>query len=230
MIAAPRQTVGWRRRIAAAFTQRLALKAAAGLLAVAMWFVVAAREPTEDVAFVRFAPQLDSALVLRDPAPPIRALVMGRPNEILKLVNTPLVIRRPITSDAPDTLVLPLRTSDVEVPDGVEVIVRDVQPHSLMLRFEPVASRRVPVRSAIMVRAPAGTATLPVRLDPDSVTVRGPRRAVALLRFVLTVADSIPLDTLPHLVDLDTAGLGVLVRPAQVKALFGRGPGAERIP
>lgn len=207
----------------AAFTEHLALKASALLLTIALWFAVAAREPTEDVASVRFAPQLDSALVLRDPAPMIRALVIGRPSEILKLANNPLVIRRSIASDAPDTLVLSLRTSDVEVPEGIEVIVRDVQPSSIPLRFESTVSRLVPVRSALLVRAPSGTVSVPVRLQPDSVTVLGPRRAIARLRFVSTMPDSVVLDTLAHLVDLDTAGLGVTVRPPQVKAIFLRG-------
>ena len=224
MIPTPRPPVGWRRRIASAFTEHLSLKAAAVFLAIATWFVVAAREPMEDVASVRFVPEMDSAVVLRDPPPPIRAQVLGRPNELLKLAQTPLVIRRQITSEVPDTLVLSLRTSDVEVPDGVEVIVRDVFPHSLTLHFETTASRRVPVQSAVLVRAPAGTREVPVRLDPDSVTVRGPRRIITRLRFVRTRRDSISLDTLPHLVELDTVGLGVAVRPTQVTLTFLRPP------
>jgi hypothetical protein len=215
-----RQSLGWRRQVTAAFTEHLALKASAVLVAVVLWFVVAAREPTDEVVSVRFSPQLDTALVLRDPPPIIRAFVIGRPNEILKLSTAPLVIRRPIASDAPDTLVLSLRTSDVEVPEGVEVIVRDVQPRTLTLRFEAIASRQVTVRSALLVRSPPGTTAIRVRFDPESVVVRGPRRTVARLRAVSTMADSITLDTLPHLVDLDTAGLGVVVRPPQVKASF----------
>lgn len=216
-----RHSTGWRHRVKAAFTERLALKASSVLLAVVLWFAVAAREPDEVWARVRFTPQVDSALVLRDTTL-IRALVVGRASEILKLSNTPLVIRRAITSDDPDTIVLDLRTSDVEVPEGVEVIVRDVQPRSLTLRFESTVSRLVPVRSSIIVSAPAGTRSVSVHLDPESVTVSGPRRAVARLRSVATVADSVTLDTLPHLVDLDTAGLGVSVRPPQVKAIFRR--------
>ena len=215
-------------RVKAALTERIGLKASAVALAIALWFVVGAREPTEDVAAVRFAPQLDSALVLRDPAPPIRALVVGRPSEILKLANTPLAIRRPIANDVPDTVVVDLRPSDVEVPEGVSVIVRDVQPHSVTLHFEPTTTRRVAVQSAVIV-AGAGASTV-VRLDPESVTVLGPRRAVAQLRVVRTIVATLPIDTLPHLIDLDTAGLGglgVSVRPIQVKALFNhprRGP------
>ena len=206
-------------RLRTAFTERLGLKASAVALTIALWFIVGAREPTEDVAPVRFAPLLDSALVLRDPAPPIRALVVGRPSEILKLANTPLVIRRPIANDAPDTVVVDLRPADVEVPEGLSVIVRDVQPHSVTLHFESTTSRRVAVQSAIFV--PGASPDTRVRFDPESVTILGPRRAVGQLHAVRTVFDTVALDTVPHLVDLDTTALvrlGVGVRPVQVKA------------
>jgi hypothetical protein len=202
------------------------LKASALLVTIALWFVVGAREPTEELVSVRFEPQLDTTLVLRDQAPVIRALVIGRPSEILKLSNSPLVIRRAVASDGPDTLVLALRTSDVEVPEGAEVIVRDVQPRSLVLRFESISSRQLPVRSALVIRSPDSSARVaPMKLDPDSVTVRGPRAIVSRLQFIPTVAESIAVsDTFPHLVDLDTAHLGVLVRPPQVKATIVRAP------
>lgn len=223
MIRVPRPSIPWRRRLVAAFTDRLALKASAVLLAIVLWFVVGAREPREEYAPVQFAPRLDSTLVLRDPPPPIRAHVMGRPSEILKLATEPLVIRRLIAGDAPDTLALTLRPGDVEVPPGADVIVREVYPQSLTLHFEPRSSRRVPVRSSIMARVqPELSGEIAVQLEPDTVTVLGPRRAVAGIDFVRTVVDSILVDTLPHLVDLDTAGLGATVRPTQVKARFVR--------
>jgi hypothetical protein len=216
-----RSAVSWQRQLTSAFTRNLPLKASAVFVAVVLWIVVGAREPIEEVTSVRFAPQLDSTMVLRDP-PLIRAHVFGRASEILKLSNTPLTIRRQISNDAPDTLVVPLRTTDIEIPDGVEVIVHDVQPTSVTLRFEHMRSRVVPVRSAIRMQMPPGAAPVAVRFEPDVVTARGPRAAVARLRYVPTLPDSIALDTLPHLVDLDTAGLGVVVRPAQVKAIFVR--------
>lgn len=217
-----RPSVPWRRRLTGAFTENLPLKASALLLTIVMWFLVSAREPIEQVVGVRFIPELDSNLVLRDPSPMVRAVVIGAPNEILKLADTPLSIRRQIASDAPDTLAVSLRPADVSVPEGVEVIVRDVQPHTLTLRFESTASRRVPVRSAIVVRAAAGR--IPVHIDPESVTVLGPRRLVLGISRVSTVVDTLTIDTLPHLVDLDTAGLGVTVRPRQVKVSFLRTP------
>jgi hypothetical protein len=217
-----RRTISWRQHFRAAFTQNLTLKAIAVLVAVMLWFLVDTREPKEDLVRVRFEPQLDTSLVLRDPAPLVIAKVFGSATELQKLTNTPLVIRKAIAGDAPDTLVLELRTSDVVVPEGVEVIVREVDPRFLTLRFESTVSRMVPVRSAIIVRAAAGITNVPVRLDPESVTVRGPRRMVARLTAITTARDSVTIDTLPHLIDLDTTGLGVSVRPPQVKAVFGR--------
>lgn len=223
MIRVPRPRIPARRRVAAAFTERLALKASALLLSLVLWFVVAAREPRGEYAPVRFTPRLDSTLALRDPTPAIRAHVLGRPSEILKLGTSPLVIGRQIAGDAPDTLVLTLRPSDVEVPEGVDVIVREVFPQAVTLRFESRASKRVPVRSAIMARIPPEMfPRIAVQLEPDTVTVLGPRRTVAQIAFVRTMADSVVADTLPHLVDIDTAGLGVTVRPSQIKARFVR--------
>jgi hypothetical protein len=83
------------------------------------------------------------------------------------------------------------------------------------------------VHSSILARFPAGAPEgirIGVRFEPDSVSVLGPRRAVAQIASVRTVVDSIMADTLPHLIDLDTAGLGVTVRPFQVKARFVRLP------
>lgn len=224
MIPTPRRPrLNWRQYVAGSFTKNLPLKASAVFLAIIIWVLVGAREPVEEVTSVRFAPVLDSSLALRDPTPVIRALVIGRASEILKLSNTPLTIRRPITADSPDTLIVPLRTSDVEVPEGVEVIVRDVQPASLTLRFERITSRVVPVRPALRALGVPPNVGIGMQLDPAFVTVRGPRAAVSRLRFVPTVVDSFALDTVPHLVDLDTSGLGnVQVRPLQVKAMFTR--------
>lgn len=221
--ARPPSAQRWQQRVTGWFTKNLPLKVTSVFVAVVLWILVGAREPVEDVTSVRFAPQLDSTMALRD-LPVIRAHVIGRASEIMKLSSTPLTIRRPIANDAPDTLVLPLRTSDVEVPEGVEVIVRDVQPRELTLRFEHMTSRSVPVRSAIRTLGLPPPPGIAIRLEPAFVTVRGPRGAVARVRFVSTVPDSIAVDTLPHLVDIDTTGLGVVVQPMQVKALFIRPP------
>jgi YbbR domain-containing protein len=217
---APRAVPTWRRRLAESFTQRLALKATAVLLAVVLWFIVTAKEPNQDLVDVQFSPQLDSSLVLKDPPPTIHALVVGTPQELLKLFAHPLVIKRQIAANSPDTVVVDLSTSDVELPAGVDAIVRGVEPKSVTLRFESTSSRVVPVRSAVQVVSDTLHPSPPVsvRLDPERVEVSGPRQRVLNLEYVATVRVAIPAtDSLPHLVDIDTTRLGLRVKPSQVK-------------
>src|SRR3954451_8803549 len=148
---AARVVATWRRRLAEAVMQRLALKGTALLLAVVLWFIVTAKEPNQDLVEVQFAPQLDSSLVLKDPPPTIHALVVGTPQELLKLFAHPLVIKRQIAANSPDTVVVDLSTSDVELPAGVDAIVRAVHPRSGTLGSESTSSRVVAVWSAVQV-------------------------------------------------------------------------------
>jgi len=204
------------------FTDRLPLKGAAVLLAIVLWFVVNAKEPQVELVPVRFTPVLDSSLALRDPLPQVQALVAGSPTELIKLTANEPTIRRQITSDAPDTVVIDLRPDDVTLPEGVDAVVREIRPQSLTLRFETTWTRKAPVHSAIEVSDNMGT-PLMTRFDPESVQVTGPRRLVLRIPSVRTVKTIIPFpDSLPHLVDIDTTGFGagVRVRPSQVKVLI----------
>src|SRR5256885_7956025 len=192
--SAPRAVPNWRRGLAEAFTQRLALKGTALLLAIVLWFIVTAKEPNQDLVEVQFAPQLDSSLVLKDPPPPIHALVVGTPQELLKLFAHPLVIKRQIAANSPDTVVVDLSTSDVELPAGVDAIVRGVEPRSVTLRFESTSSRVVPVHSAVQVVADSLHPSPPVavRLDPERVEVSGPRQGGLGVPYVGTAGVAIP--------------------------------------
>jgi YbbR domain-containing protein len=221
----------WKRRLTEAFTRRLALKGTAFALAIVLWLIATAKEPTENVVPVRFEPALDSTLALRDPPPAISALVAGRGEDLLKLYSTPLVFRRAIATGVPDTLVVDLSPRDIEVPSELEghIIVRDVQPRSLMLRFEVTSTRMVPVRSQLLVAASDGA--YGVQFEPDSVEVSGPRQVVARIDHVWTVRTTIPADdSLPHLVDIDTTRLQARVRPKQVKARLILNPDLARLP
>jgi YbbR domain-containing protein len=215
------------RRLRAAFTVRLGLKATAVFIAVVLWFVINAKEPQLQLVPVRFTPVLDSSLVLRDPVPPLQAIVAGSPKELIKLTSNVPRIHRQITADSPDTLVIDLRPDDVTLPDGVDAVVRDVQPRSVTLRFESMSSRKVPVRSAVDVATVGNPGPVVLRFDPESVQVTGPRHILASISSVRTVRTIISFpDSLPHLIDIDTVGLNpaVRVRPAQVKAQLSLAP------
>ena len=215
------------RRLRAAFSVHLGLKATAVFIAVVLWFVINAKGPQLQLVPVRFTPVLDSSLVLRDPPPPLQAIVAGSPKELIKLTSNLPRIHRQITADSPDTLVIDLRPDDVTLPDGVDAVVRDVQPRSVTLRFESMWSRKVPVRSVVDVTAPGYSGPVGLHFDPESVQVTGPRHIVMGVASVRTVRTTISFpDSLPHLIDIDTAGLNpaIHVRPAQVKAQLSTAP------
>ncbi|HEX8941602.1 MAG TPA: hypothetical protein VF785_00610 [Gemmatimonadaceae bacterium] len=218
--SALRPQSAWQRRLRAAFSVHLGLKATAVFISVVLWFVINAKEPQLQLVPVRFTPVLDSSLVLRDPVPQLQAIVAGSPKELIKLTSNVPRIHRQITADSPDTLVIDLRPDDVTLPDGVDAVVRDVQPRSVTLRFESMWSRKVPVRSSIDVATVGYPGPVTLRFDPESVQVTGPRHIVMGVASVHTVKTTISFpDSLPHLVDIDTAGLNpaIHVRPAQVK-------------
>jgi hypothetical protein len=221
-VASSRPAGSLQRRIVAAFTEQLGLKGMAILVALVLWFVVNAKEPQSELVPVRFSPVLDSSLVLRDPLPELQAIVAGSPKELIKLTSNPPSIRRPVGADAPDTVVMDLRPDDVTLPPGVEAIVRDVQPRSITLRFETTANRKVPIVSALSVSVVGATGPISTRFDPESVLVSGPRLRVAQIKSVQTIRAVISFpDSVPHLVDVDTTGLGSLrVKPSQVKVLL----------
>ena len=215
----------WRRTVQAALTDRLGLKATAFMIAVLLWLIVSARQPTQAYVDVRVSPTLDSSLALLDPPTRLQALVAGRSVDIVKLLVDPPVVYRKIDGDAPDTLRLDVAPGDVRVPPELadDVRILDVQPRQLVLRFGTRATRHVPVvsngrileRSATKIQVPDS-----VQYDPATVRITGPRRLVRRLGSVhpysLTVARG---DTTPHVADLDTSGLGVQVLPARVNVI-----------
>jgi hypothetical protein len=217
----------WRRRLRDITTERLGLKAIALVLALLLWIVVSLRQPTEGYVRVRVTPVLDSSLVLIGAAPQVQALVSGRAADLVKLYSMPLVLRRTVSSDAPDTLMLDVTPADVHVPAELSEVVHvlDVQPRAVMLRFESSVTRRVPVRNdgyvverADSVASTDATLSQDLVFDPTWVRVTGPRRVVRQLRGIHPNSLSIAWgDTLPHVADLDTAGIGVRVEPTQVK-------------
>ena len=204
-------------------TKRLGLKATALTLAVLLWVIASARQPTQGYVRVQVVPALDSSLVLLDPPSSLEALVAGRAVDIVKLYAEPPSVHRRIDGDVPDTLVLDVTPADVRLaPEFAnDVRILDVQPRSVTLRFGTRAARRVPVMSAgrILVRdSVSASPASHVDFDPPTVLITGPRRAVrrigAVHPFSLSIAHG---DTIRHVADLDTTGLGVRVVPSQVK-------------
>lgn len=211
--------IPWQRRLRSAFTEHLPLKLVAIFFAFVIWLVVSGERPTEMVVPVRVEIGVDTLVTLRGRTPEVRALVVGRGRDLMKLWDTPPTISQRLGSDVPDSLAIMLEVNNVELPPGVAGIVRDVQPRSLRLHFDVQTKRFVPVRSALRIRADSGfRLTGPVQLEPIRVQLIGERRTVRSIDTVATTAiDLVVRDTTPMTVALDTAGLGVRVNPPFVR-------------
>ncbi len=119
-----------------ALTERIGLKVTALMLAVMLWVIVSARQPTEGFVDVRVIPVLDKSLVLVDSPTAVRAQVYGRAVDIVKLYTAPPVLRLVVHSTSADSLVRDISPADVRLSAqvGSDVHVLDVQPRSIMLR------------------------------------------------------------------------------------------------
>ena len=215
----PRPRTTLQRRILSAATTRLPFKFAALALAVVLWTIVSIEEPTEEVVSVTLEPvPTDSGIIVRRPLPPVQAFVIGRSRDLFRLVAQPPVIRMPINSEAPETLTVRLTPEMVDLPFEINARVREVAPASVQLTLDVLAERLVPVASALAIEHDTGMAiTGRIRFAPESVQIAGPRSVVEQLDSVFTRRMVLRVtDTLPQLVALDTARLGVTVRPARV--------------
>jgi hypothetical protein len=124
-----------------------------------------------------------------------------------------------VAADVPDTLTIELRPSDVDLPPGVEAVVRDVRPRQVTLHFAARVARTLPVRSELRFVPVSGVRIVGApRLEPDSVRVTGDRRAVGRLTDVATIAADISVtESGSVVVPLDTSDLEVRVRPGRVR-------------
>jgi hypothetical protein len=223
-------TASLERWLKAALTERLGYKAAALFFAIVLWLVVSAEEPSEQVVPVRLEASFDTGRTLTSARPEIRALVAGRARDLIKLYDQPPVVRRMVTDDAPDSVAVDLRPADVYIPPDVDAVVRDVQPRSVVLVFDVMASRRVPVasRAKVTVFDSAGTGTTTsalTRVVPDSVTITGPRRVVNAVPFVRTVDKTFTValhGTADFVIPIDVKQLpaGVRVQPSEVRPVL----------
>ena len=177
-----------------------------------LWFVVNAKEPQIELVPVRFTPRARQLARAARPVPQLQAIVAGSPKQLIKLSSNPPV--DPPADHAPirrTRVVLDLRPDDVTLPDGVDAVVRDVQPRSVTLRFESTWTRKVPRALGDRRRDDAATADRSRRGSiPTSVASHGtaPSRAADRVG-ARRCGPTIPFpDSLPHLVDIDTTGFG----------------------
>lgn len=103
--------------------------------ACALWLIVSAEEPAAGWVPVKISLSLDSAIKVRTPIAPVRAFVVGRRRDLLRLVQSPPVLQRAVTDDSRDSVRFELREADIDLPTGSEAHVSDLRPRLLTVQL-----------------------------------------------------------------------------------------------
>jgi hypothetical protein len=232
--AVRQQRITLQRRLRAAATERLPLKAAALFFALILWVIVSAQEEVDATVEVPVMPVVtDTGVAVRRPYPTVNVLLTGPWRDLWRPPAMP-AIRRAVGPDAPSALAVRLSESDVDLPRDLRgrVRVRDVQPRVVTFRVTVTESRTVPVSSRVFVQLDDGlTLVGRPRLRPESVRVTGTRDQLARVDSIATARRSVLVrDGRGITVPLDTAGLDVRVEPAAVQLFVPLGRDTVSLP
>lgn len=213
------------------------LKLSAFGLALFLWAVVQA-EPTEReiLSSVPVRVQVGDLgwTLAGDPEPgEVQVRFAGPARQIVELNREGASVRVPVATVTSADTVVALRRDWVVLEGGTGLVVQDIVPGSVRLRFEE--SRQVALPLSVRTRGtlPAGLAlAAPIGLTPAVVRVRGPARVVEAL-------DSVPLLPLDLAsvsasgmveVPVDTAGLeGLTLTPVRAQLGLRVEAAAERL-
>lgn len=164
--------MNWRRTL----FDNLGFKLAALVVVSMLWISVTADERQAQPVATRVSVQMrDTSWVLVDPPEEVSTTFQGRNRELLGLLMEKPVVVVEIDSVTGDVMRVPLQVDRVRYDRELGVIPSFVTPPAIDLHFERRGTTRVPVTVDIQARPAAGyTVMMPMEVDPESVTVRGP--------------------------------------------------------
>jgi len=166
--------------------RHLGLKALAVAVALGLWFTVAGEETVERTLHipleVRNPPE---RLELVDSPPDtVYVRVRGRSDVLGHLAQGDVMAVLDLSSARPGRRFFNVTRSQVRAPFGVEVL--EVASGTVSLRFEPSATREVPVVPSTEGEPAAGYLAGKPTVVPSSVEVTGPESAIQRVREVTT--------------------------------------------
>lgn len=212
-------------RLRAAAVKNWPIKVTALVLSAVLWAAVAAEEPTTRLVPVDLSIDAPPGRTITGPLPAVQAIYSGAARELIKLVNSPPVIRKAV----PDTLSgneyrVELSVEDLLIGGDVDAHPQAVQPRILVISLNDVTRKSVRVAPRVRIVPDAGYALVGgIAVVPSRVTVLGPESAVQSISSVPTVWLELRRVTSPvrRMVRLDTTVLGgtrVIPREVEISA------------
>src|SRR5690606_6873689 len=165
-------------------------------------------------------------ILAAEPTPPTATVVFSGPiGEVVRLaVARPRVVV-PVDEVTDSVEVRQLRTGWVQLDgDLTRTRIEDVRPGAVLLTFERLTTRLVPVTVRTRGGLPPGLDfAAPIRVEPPAIRVSGPRQEIEAIDSVVTTP--VELDGLRGSVvigaAIDTAGLrGVILSPSEVDIII----------
>jgi YbbR domain-containing protein len=216
-----------------------ALKLTALALAFLLWTTVRADAPgqwaADDIA-IRVVNN-DADWVLTEAPTPrgVRVVFRGPYRELLRVFasDRPDIIV-PVDEVNDSSEVHVLRPNWIRMPTGTpNVAIVDIQPSTVRLEFDRVATRLLPVAAPLRGDLPSGFQLLgPPELDPNVVRASGAGRNLARIDTLrlpaIDLRERRGIDTLE--MTIDTAGTGLIISPRTIRVIVPVRPVLEENP
>jgi hypothetical protein len=202
-------------------TRNWPIKLAALALSLMLYVAVQLRQPVTDNFEIALNVELPPGRILHQKLPKVWAQIAGEGSQVLKLRS----LRGEITRQVPDTLsasrwVIRLEPSDVVLPKGAVVQVREIRPREITLTLDSVARKSVRIVPLVTV-VPDSNQVLHggISISPTVARLVGPDKNLASIESVTTVPTEIAnvSGAFSRGVPIDTTALGIVrISPKQV--------------
>jgi YbbR domain-containing protein len=159
-------------------TSNLALKASSLLLALLLWFAIAAEKTSEMGISVPVELQnLPRDLELTgDPVNVVEVRLRASPGIIQRLGPGEVAARLDLQGASEGERIVHLTSEAIRVPFGIKVV--KISPAIITLNFERTVQKLVPVRPRVLGRPARGYEIAELVSDPAEVRIAGPKSRV----------------------------------------------------
>lgn len=202
-------------------TRNWPIKLAALALSLMLYVAVQLQQPVTDNFEIALNVELPPGRILHQKLPKIWAQIAGEGSQVLKLRS----LRGEITRQVPDTLsastwVIRLDPSDVVLPKGAVVQVREIRPRDITLTLDSVSRKNVRVVPLVTVVPDSGQVLHGgFSISPTIARLVGPDENLASIESVTTIPTEIAnvAGAFARSVPIDTTALGIVrISPKQI--------------
>ncbi len=175
-------------------SSRLGLKFLSVALAIALWFAVNLSRPNQQsqrLVEASVSYNTPQNLVLMDRVSEVEVWLRGNEAAVTTLNPQMVGVLLDLSEARIGTMEVRLGPENVFSPEGVEVI--SVEPTVISLEFDYREQRQLPVREVLEGEPAAGARIISRKVEPDQVTVNGPRSVLERTRSLST--EPVHLDT-----------------------------------